>query len=143
MKSRRLRLRLGIERRGAGGRGWARDAEDRTHAEAPLGAKWPKGTAKITDNQVALLAFFDFPAEHWIHLKTTNPIESTVAGGAPADQSHRRARLEGGGVGDGGQADRVRPQRWRSVNGSHLVALACAGAPFHNGLLVERAETAA
>ena len=44
-----------------------------------FGAKWPKAVAKIVDDAEALLGFFDFPAEHWIHLKTTNPIESTFA----------------------------------------------------------------
>lgn len=39
-------------------------------------AKWPKAVAKITDDREELLAFYDFPAEHWIHLRTTNPIES-------------------------------------------------------------------
>ncbi len=63
-----------------------RDAEDREHAleaieafKADYGAKWPKAVAKIVDDTEVLLSFFDFPAEHWIHLKTTNPIESTFA----------------------------------------------------------------
>src|SRR5512133_1843000 len=63
-----------------------RDAEDREHAEkavkdcaAAYKAKYPKAVAKITDDQEELLAFFEFPAEHWIHLKTSNPIESTFA----------------------------------------------------------------
>ncbi len=62
------------------------NAEDREHAvKAPkafadlYGAKWPKAAAKITDHLDVLLAFYDFPAEHWIHLRTTNPIESTFA----------------------------------------------------------------
>ena len=42
-------------------------------------AKCPKAVAKIVDDTETLLAFFDFPGEHWIHLKTTNPIESTFA----------------------------------------------------------------
>ena len=41
--------------------------------------KWPNAVAKITDKADALLCFFDYPAEHWLHLKTTNPIESTFA----------------------------------------------------------------
>ena len=63
-----------------------RDAEDRAHAEAAIKTfaeayetKWPKAVAKITDKPDVLLCFFDFPAEHWLHLKTTNPIESTFA----------------------------------------------------------------
>ncbi len=43
------------------------------------GAKYPKATEKLTRDRAALLAFYDFPAEHWIHLRTTNPIESTFA----------------------------------------------------------------
>ena len=40
---------------------------------------WPKAVAKITDHLDVLLAFYDYPAEHRIHLRTTNPIESTFA----------------------------------------------------------------
>jgi transposase-like protein len=56
-------------------------AEDKQHAlaavkafQAAYGAKFPKATAKITDDADELLAFYDFPAEHWVHLRTTNPI---------------------------------------------------------------------
>ena len=42
-------------------------------------AKYPKATAKLLADKEALLAFYDFPAEHWVHLRTTNPIESTFA----------------------------------------------------------------
>src|SRR5712691_3652169 len=62
------------------------NAEDKTHAEAAARrfaatyrAKFPKATAKITDDLDELLAFYDYPAEHWVHLRTTNPIESTFA----------------------------------------------------------------
>ncbi len=43
------------------------------------GAKFPKAVAKITEDRDELLALYDFPAEHWIHLRTTNPIESTFS----------------------------------------------------------------
>ena len=46
---------------------------------ALFGAKFPKAAAKVTDDLDQLLAFYDFPAEHWINLRTTNPIESTFA----------------------------------------------------------------
>lgn len=62
------------------------NAEDRRHArdavrafDAAYGAKFPKTVAKITDDVDELLAFYDYPAERWIHLRTTNPIESTFA----------------------------------------------------------------
>jgi transposase-like protein len=61
-------------------------AEDKDHARAAVKAfdalywaKFPKAVAKITDDVDELLAFYDYPAEHWIHLRTTNPIESTFA----------------------------------------------------------------
>lgn len=42
-------------------------------------AEFPKATAKITDDLEVLLAFHDFPIEHWLHLRATNPIESTFS----------------------------------------------------------------
>ena len=69
--------------------GAGRDLQRRGHAstrprrsrrsQADYGTKWPKAVAKITDDLDVLLAFYDYPAEHWIHLRTTNPIESTFA----------------------------------------------------------------
>lgn len=62
------------------------NAEDREHAAKAIaafarqyGAKFPKAVKKITDDEDELLAFYDFPAEHWVHLRTANPIESTFA----------------------------------------------------------------
>ena len=43
------------------------------------GAKYPKAVASLIDNQKQLLSFFDFPAEHWEHILSTNPIESAFA----------------------------------------------------------------
>jgi len=47
--------------------------------EIDYGAKYPKAVAKIVDDADVLLEFYKYPAEHWIHLRTTNPIESTFA----------------------------------------------------------------
>jgi putative transposase len=120
-------------------------AEDRTHAERAIealvsdyGAKWPKAVAKVTDDREALLGFFDDPAEHWLHLRTTNPIESTF--------SPVRARtrvIKGPGSKQAGLAMVFKPLeaaegRWRAVNAPHLVALVRAGARFEKGRLAER-----
>jgi putative transposase len=120
-------------------------AEDRGHAERAIqalvtdyGAKWPKAVAKVIDDQEALLAFFDYPAEHWLHLRTTNPIESTFS------PVRARTRVtKGPGSKDAGLAMvfkllEAAEQRWRAVNGPHLVALVRAGARFDKGRLVER-----
>jgi hypothetical protein len=61
------------------------DAEDRSHAEAALErfaadfSKWPKAVAKLTSDREALLSLYVYPVQHWIHLRTSNPIESTFA----------------------------------------------------------------
>ena len=74
---------------------------------ADYGAKWPKAVAKITDDLDVLLAFYDYPAEHWIHLRTTNPIESTFAT-VRLRHGHQGPRLPGRRRRDGVQAHRVR-----------------------------------
>ena len=63
-----------------------RQAETRVDAEtafdffvATYGVKYDKATGKLTKDRDVLLAFYDFPGEHWKHVRTTNPIESTFA----------------------------------------------------------------
>jgi len=120
-------------------------AEGKQHAlaavkafEAAYGAKFPKATAKITDDVEELLAFFDYPAEHWVHLRTTNPIESTFA-----TVRHRTKVTKGPGSRAAGLAMAFKliesaQDRWRAVNAPHLVALVRAGATFINGKHIER-----
>ncbi len=123
------------------------EAENKTEAAraieafaAEFGAKWPKAVAKIVDEKEQLLTFYEFPAEHWRHLRTTNPIESAFA---PV-----RARTDltkGPGSREAGAAMiykllEAAEGRWRRINGAHLVPLVRAGAKFVNGELVERSE---
>jgi hypothetical protein len=96
------------------------------------GAKYPKAVAKIVDDADVLLEFYKYPAEHWIHLRTTNPIESTFATVLAAHQGHQGPRIACYKLIDAAQA------RWRAVNAPHLVALVRAGALFHKGKLLER-----
>jgi putative transposase len=70
------------------------------------GAKYPRAVAKIIDDVDVLLEFYNYPAEHWIHLRTTNPID--LRHRAVAHQSHQGSRLTGGGDCHGLQADRRR-----------------------------------
>ena len=124
-----------------------RDAPDRDHARRAIeafardyGVKWPKAVAKVTDDQDALLCFFDYPAEHWLHLRTTNPIESSFS------PVRARTRVtKGPGTKDTGLAMvfkllQAAEGRWRAVNGPHLVALVRAGARFEAGKLIERPD---
>lgn len=121
------------------------NAEDKEHAltavkafEATYGAKYGKAVAKVTGDVTELLAFYDYPAEHWIHLRTTNPIESTFA-----TVRHRTKVTKGPGSRAAGLAMAFKliesaQARWRAVNAPHLVALVRAGATFAGGKLVER-----
>ena len=120
-------------------------AEDKPHAfaavkafEGAYGAKFPKAATKITDDADELLAFYDYPAEHWVHLRATNPIESTFA-----TVRHRTKITKGPGSRAAGLAMAFKligsaQDRWRAVNAPHLVALVRARATFINGKLVER-----
>jgi len=124
-----------------------RDAEDRDHAESAakafageFGAKWPKAVAKITDDLEPLLAFYDFPAEHWLHLKTTNPIESTFATVRLRTKVTKGPGSRAAGLAMAFKLIEAAQDRWRAVNGAHLVALVRAGAHFDKGVIVERQQ---
>jgi putative transposase len=98
----------------------------------------PKAVAKTTEHLDVLLAFYDYPAEHWINLRTTNPIESTFA-----TVRLRQRVTKGPGSRAAGVAMAVKfiesaEALWRAVNAPHLVALVRAGAMFDKGKLVER-----
>jgi transposase-like protein len=125
-------------------------AEDKDHAraaakafEGAYGAKFPKAAAKVTGDLDQLLAFYDYPCEHWVHLRTTNPIESTFA-----TVRHRTKVTKGPGSRAAGLAMAFKliqsaQDHWRMVNAPHLVALVRAGAVFRDGVLIERPGQAA
>ena len=123
------------------------NAEDRDHAEAAAkvfaadyATKWPKAVAKITDDLDVLLAFYDYPAEHWIHLRTTNPIESTFATVRLRQRVTRGPGSRVAGVAMAFKLIESAQARWRAVNAPHLVALVRAGATFEQGALIERPD---
>jgi putative transposase len=122
-----------------------RDAPDRDHAERAVeafardyGVKWPKAVAKIVDDAEALLCFFDFPAEHWVHLKTSNPIESTFSTVRLRTRVTKGPGSRAAGLAMAFKLLEAAQDRWRAVNGPHLVALVRAGARFDKGVLIER-----
>ncbi|MEV8017156.1 IS256 family transposase [Streptomyces sp. NPDC086554] len=123
------------------------NAEDKDHAvsairdfERAYQAKYPKVVKRITDDQDELLAFFDFPAEHWIHLRTTNPIESAFATVRLRTKVTKGAGSRAAALAMVFKLIESAQARWRAVNAPHLVALVRAGARFERGHLVERLD---
>ncbi len=121
-----------------------RDAEDKDHAliaakafEAEFRAKWPKAADKLSGDLDELLAFYDFPAEHWIHLKTSNAIESTFSTVRLRTRVTKGPGSRAAGLAMAFKLLEAAQDRWRCVNAPHLVALVRAGAVFRKGVLVE------
>ena len=97
------------------------------------GAKWPRATACLEKDRGELLAFYDFPAEHWGHLRTSNPIESTFA-----TVRLRTYRTKGPGSREAGLAmafklARKAESRWRKLNGSEKLQDLIDGIVFVDG----------
>ena len=114
------------------------DALDAARALAEQFAEWPKATAKITDDLERLLAFHDFPAEHHVHLRTTNPIESTFATVRLRQRVTKGAGSRSAGLAMAYKLLDAAEERWRRVNAPHLVAIVRAGGVFIDGTLQER-----
>ena len=117
-----------------------RDAEDRSHALSAIqafehdhGAKWPKAVTEIVDDTEQLLACCDYPAVHWIHLKTSNPIESTFATVRLRTKVTKGPGSKAAGLAMAYKLIEAAQDRWRSVKAPHLVALVRAGAKFDKG----------
>ena len=102
-------------------------------------AKYPGAAECLVKDRDALLAFYDFPAEHWIHLRTTNPIESTFA-----TVRLRTDKTKGCG-------SRIAcltmvfklalsaQKRWRALNGAKFLADVIDGIVFEDGVKKEAA----
>lgn len=96
-------------------------------------AKYPKAVECLLKDQDELLTFFDFPAEHWVHLRTTNPIESTFS-----TVKARTKRTKGAGSRKAGLTMAFKlllgaERSWRKLNAPHLAALVQAGVCFLDG----------
>lgn len=125
-------------------------AKDRTHAEQAVkafentyGAKWPTAATKITKDAGELLALYGSPTEHWIHPRTTNPIEPAFGTTCPRTTVTRGAGGPAAApamVLNLAEADQARR---RAVSALHPVAVVRSGARFENGVLAGRQEQAA
>jgi transposase-like protein len=124
-----------------------RDAEDRAHAlkaiesfKKAYEAKWPKAVDKVVKDADALLAFFDFPAKHWVHLKTTNPIESTFATVRLRTKVTKGPGSRAAGLAMAYKLIESAQTRWRPLTRRSSFPLVRAGVVFEKGVMAERSE---
>jgi transposase-like protein len=116
-------------------------AESRKQAEeafdlfvATYEAKYPRATECLVKDRAALLTFYDFPAEHWLHIRTTNPIESVFS-----TVRLRHDKTKGSGSRSACLAMVYKlmesaSKGWRSLNGSPLLAEVVKGTIFIDGI---------
>lgn len=105
--------------------------------------KYPKACECLRRDEAVLFTFYDFPAAHWAHLRTTNPIESTFA-----TVRHRTRQTKGCGsrvatLSMVFQLAREAEKKWRKLNGSELIAQVIQGVTFKDGELAVQASKAA
>jgi transposase-like protein len=95
--------------------------------------KYPKAAQTLTKDQEKLLSFFDYPAAHWVHLRTTNPVESPFA-----TVKQRMKKTRGAGSREAGLAMAFKlllqaEAKWRRLNAPHLLPLVQMGMKFPDG----------
>ena len=122
---------------------WMSDTREHAHEAFDLfletyQAKYPKACECLAKDREVILTFYDFPAEHWNHIRTTNPIESTFA-----TVKHRQRKTKGNG-------SRVAcltmvfklmesaANKWRLLNGSKLLPNVIQGTKFIDGIKQEK-----
>src|SRR5215216_722348 len=101
--------------------------------EEAYGARYPKAVECLRKDQRALLAFYDWPAEHWIHLRTTNPIESVFA-----TVRHRTVRTKGTETPTTARLMVFKlvmaaAKTWRRLMGENQLPKVIAGVKFQDG----------
>src|SRR4051795_12619862 len=99
-------------------------------------AKYPKAVGKLDKDWVHLTAFYDFPAEHWRHLRTSNAIESSFATVKLRTRVTKGAGSKKAALAMAYKLLNAAQERWRRFNGHELVADVLAGAKFKDGIRV-------
>ena len=101
--------------------------------DATYRAKFPKAADKLANDLDRLLAFYDYPADHWVHLKTSNPIESTFATVRQRTKVTKGPGSRAAGLAMAYKLIGTAEDGWRRINSPHLAALVRAGAKFEKG----------
>jgi transposase-like protein len=101
---------------------------------ATFEAKYPKATECLSKDRAALLVFYDFPAEHWMHLRTTNPIESTFATVRLRTEKTKGAGTRVACLTMVFKLMESASKHWRTLNGSKLLPDVIAGVVYVDGV---------
>jgi len=105
--------------------------------------KYAKATECLAKDRDSLLTFYDFPAEHWIHIRTTNPIESTFATVRLRTAKTRGCVSRAGILAMVFKLTKSAEQRWRKLKGAARLAQVIDGVRFKDGLQEEAQRIAA
>ncbi|WP_448510135.1 IS256 family transposase [Immundisolibacter sp.] len=105
------------------------------------GAKYPKATDKLVKDRDALLAFYDFPAEHWMHLRTTNPIESTFATARHRTTRTKNCVSRSTFLGLAFKLVQEAEKSWRRIRGVERISELLDGTVFRDGVPATEDET--
>jgi putative transposase len=111
-----------------------------TQFATEYGPKYPKAVTTLEKDADALLPFFDLPAEHWKHLRTSNVIESPFATVRLRQRVTKGAGSRTKGLSTAYKLLKMAQVRWRRLDGAHLLPLVRAGVKFTDGVHVERKE---
>ena len=125
---------------------WMADTQEEAEAAfiqtvARFGNKYPKAIEKITKDQQELLAFYQFPSQHWIHIRTTNPIESTFATVRLRTKKVRNCGSRETTLAMVYKLLQVAQKKWRRIHGFNLLTLVVNNVVFTDGEQVEKQST--
>jgi transposase-like protein len=120
---------------------WMAETRQEAHDAMTLfietyGAKYPKASEKLAKDRDALLAFYDFPAEHWQHLRTTNPIESTFATVRHRTTRARNCLSRSTFLGLAFKLMEEAEKSWKRIKGADRIPMLLIGMPFKDGIPV-------
>lgn len=120
---------------------WMAETRDEAHTAfdrilVRFEAKYPKAMEKLTKDREELLAFYDFPAEHWVHIRTTNPIESTFSTVRLRSKRARNCGSRETTLAMVYKLLEVAQKKWKRLKGFALLALVVDNVKFKDGVQV-------
>ena len=117
---------------------WMAETREAAHAAFDrtlkrFNAKYPKAMERLRKDREALLAFYDFPAEHWVHIRTTNPIESTFATVRLRTRRSRNCGSRDTTLAMVFKLLQSAQKRWKRIKGFRKLELVINNVPFQDG----------